>query len=94
MYNPKPIESFIDKVTKEAETAAQEIFDKYTPELIEKIKNQMQDNDKIYVSMGCAGFANDKPYWGYGEKFLKEVSDTQYPSLTAGFNLPDTISKA
>jgi len=88
MYNSKPIDSFIDKVTAEAEKAAQAIFDKYESELIRKIKAQLQPGDKINVGMGVAGFTKDT-YSGYAEDFLKTISATQYPHMQAGFCLTD-----
>lgn len=36
---------------------------------------------------------NPKPIESFIDKVTKELSSTQYPHLTAGFNLPHYISK-
>lgn len=52
MYNHITIESFINKVNKEASEAAQAVYDKYEPELINRIKSQMMEGHKLYSGMG------------------------------------------
>lgn len=88
MYNAKPIEDFIRKVEKEAEAAAQKVFDAYEQELIQKIKNQMQVGDDLIVGNGTATFRDDKDR---GNRFLTVVAMTQYQCRNwgAGFCLPD-----
>jgi len=88
MYNSKHIKAFIEKVTKEAEEAAQKVFDSYTPELIERIKNQMKNGDKLYIGMGACSSSNDN----VNEDFLNCLSATQYTTLEASFIL-DNINK-
>lgn len=89
MYNAKQIERFIDKVNKEASTAAQAIYDKYEPELIQRIKNQMRAGDKLIIGMGTATFnKSDK-----ATDFCDVVARIQYSdSLEAGFSFGE-ISK-
>lgn len=93
MYNHIELESFIDKVTKEADEAAQAIFDKYTPELERRIKAQMKKGHTIVFGMGTAAISpsRDLPY-NYAEKFLHVLTSTQYPILKANFS-PNDIYK-
>lgn len=92
-YRSNHIQAFIDKVTQEAEAAAQAIFDANNAKLQEMINNQVLPNQKLYVGMGSATIDDtqkDLPY-DYAEKFLRVVSDTQYhkDNVCAGFNVGD-----
>lgn len=88
MYNHTHLEQFMEKVTAEAEQAAQEIFDRYTPELERRIKAQMKNGHTILVGMGTACIAPDEDLPnGYADKFLRLISATQYAVLKSNFNL-------
>jgi hypothetical protein len=51
MYNAKPIDDFIRKVEKEAEAAAQKVFDSYENELIQKIKRKINYHHLSYLML-------------------------------------------
>ena len=93
-YNTKHIQNFIDKVKKEAEEKAQEVFNRYNDELIQRIQNQMHEGDVINIGMGTASiidkFGKDK-----AEKMADIISSTQYwnESVSAGFDLPNKLTK-
>lgn len=93
MYNHTCIADFIEKVNKEASEAAQKVYDKYEPELIDRIKNQIKQGDKIFIGMGTASVKN-KNGENIAEKLAVEIGQTQYwnDTVSAGFSLDD-ISK-
>lgn len=87
MHNSHTIESFIEKVSKEANAAAQKVFDQYQSELEQRIRNQMKKGEKITVCMGsCYSSITNA-----NEDFLKTLSDTQYRKkyLDAGFYITE-----
>jgi hypothetical protein len=88
MRNSKHIEAFIERVTKEANEAAQLIFDKYQKELEEKIYNQLQSGDWLSIGNGSASIENKKGD-DVGEDLADVLSRTQYPALDANFSLDD-----
>ena len=94
MYNHKSVQTFIDKVNKEAEEAAQKIYDKYNPELLQRIQNQLGEGTTVWTGMGTANVVNK-----HGEDIAEELSclmgQTQYWStnVSAGFNLPNNFNK-
>lgn len=92
MYNSKEIDIFIEKCYKEAGKAAQDVLDKYEPELRERIKRQMRAGDKFFIGMGTASFKNKKDNY-VGEELALVLSSTQYwdDTVKAGFNLTDII---
>jgi hypothetical protein len=91
MYNSTQINDFCDKVHKEAEEAAQKVYDSYKEEMLQRIKNQLQEDDILHIGMGTACFDDDK---GKGESFLIAIAEhTQNPHICAGFEIPDKIFK-
>jgi hypothetical protein len=83
MYNHIHIEKFIKKVNKEANEAAQAVFDKHLPELERMIKAQMNKGDKLFSGMGMCTFRSEK-----GEKLQEVLTGTQYGDvIEANFNL-------
>jgi len=95
MYNPNQINPFFKRVHEEASKAAQEVYNKHTPELIQRIKNQMGEGHEVYSGMGSCVITNAK-----NEKldndFDQTLADnTQYHTrnLEAGFYIPSSITK-
>lgn len=82
-YNSNSINSFIERVNKEAEKAAQQVFDKYQEEFETRVKNQMLPGDTLILSMGSGYFKNKE--FGVAEKFISAVSDIQYLEQRASF---------
>lgn len=92
-YRANHIEAFINKVKKEAEEAAQAVFDKHNEKLQELVNNQVLPNQKLIVAMGAATIVQpdrELPYL-YAEKFLGTIANTQYWSdnISAGFCICD-----
>lgn len=76
-------------VHKEANEAAQRIYDKYQPELERRILAQLKSGNKLTIGMGSATIKNEK-----GEYIAEELADvlarTQYcDKLDATFMLND-----
>lgn len=90
MYNHIQLEKFIDKVKKEANKAAQDVFDKYNDELTLRIKKQMLSGHSFHSGMGSASFWN-KNGDNVGEKVAEVLTQTLYPTLDAGFDLVDEL---
>jgi hypothetical protein len=89
MYNHTSISEFIHKISKEAEKAAQDIFDKHNAELERRVKAQIKTGDKFVIGMGTAFIMNSKGEY-VGEKLGDVLSRTAYcEDVTAGFNLND-----
>jgi hypothetical protein len=94
MYNTKDIEKFMDKVHKEANEAAQKVYDKYTDELIRRIQNQLFHEDKLHIGMGSASISRKQSEGFFGEPFAGAIARTQYcEELDANFILPSYIYK-
>lgn len=92
-YQSKHIENFIEKVKKEAEEAAQAVFNKHNAKLQQMVENQVLDGQKFLIGMGTATIRDDSrdlPY-DYAQKFLSTVSNTQYwgSQVEAGFSIGD-----
>lgn len=95
MYNKKQLENFFDKVHLEASEAAQKIYDKYTPELKERLLNQMGEGHKMYFGMGAVSIEGLKSLnkannlHGFGD-FIAD--NTEYwDKVRAGFNMETLI---
>lgn len=94
MYNIKDMEIFISKVHKEADEASQKVYDKYTPELIERIQKQLFDKDEIHIAMGIASISRNGSDDFFGEPLADVCARTQYcEELSANFALPEYIYK-
>jgi non-homologous end joining protein Ku len=95
MYKHKAIENFIDRVNKEAAKAAQQVYDKYQPELLKMIQDQIHQDDVLTVGMGSAGIDRPgKDMYNITDKFTRVIAQTQYTNEEfSGFNLPYTIRK-
>lgn len=95
MYNYKSIENFIEKVNKEAEEAAQKVYDKYNDELLERIQAQIKKDDVVWNSMGTAIINNSKGN-EVGENLATVLGQSQYWSdnISAGFSLPYNFTKS
>lgn len=87
MYNHKLISDFIEKVNKEAEAAAQKVFDRYQPEFEKRVLSQMRNGDYLYIAMGSASFKGNETI--AMEKFSNEVAKIQYTEQRAGFGTGD-----
>jgi hypothetical protein len=92
MYNHKSVQSFIDKVNKEAEEAAQKVYDKYNPELLQRIQNQIKEGDTFWVGMGVANLEN-KDGNNVGEELALTVGSYWQNDLNCGFSLPSKFNK-
>lgn len=88
MYNSKQIENFIAKVNKEAEAAAQAIFDKYEYEFIIRVRSQMKPGDAIDIGMGTASINRET----VSDNFTNVIASIQYTEQRAGFSVGE-ISK-
>ena len=88
MYSSKVIDSFLEKVNKEAEQAAQKVFDSYESEFKAKVLDQMRMNDELYLSMG-SGYMNKDTI---NDDFVSSVANIQYMKQRASFNT-DTFIK-
>lgn len=89
MYNASQIEAFIMMVHKEANEAAQKVYNKYQPELERRILAQLKSGNKFTIGMGTATIENKE-----GEYIAEELADvlarTQYcEELDANFILND-----
>lgn len=89
MYNHKHIATFIEKVNKEAEAAAQSVYDKYLNELEHMIINQLREGDSVTLGMGVCSLKNYK-----GEEIAEDlrnvINSTQYlAELRVNFGLGD-----
>lgn len=94
MYNIKDMEIFISKVHKEADVAAQKVYDKYTPELIRRIQKQLFEKDELFIAMGTAGIKREGSDNFFGDNLSELASRTQYcEELSANFVLPQYIYK-
>lgn len=95
MYKGKRIEKFILKVTKEAEAAAQVIFDKNNDKLIAMIKEQLKPDDVLYLGMGTAALKNDKNDNKFFDSDLDDVlsaNENSDYSVSSCFDLPSVIN--
>lgn len=92
MYNAKSLADFIDKVNKEAEEAAQKVFDKYNTEFNYRIQAQLKTGDRVNAGMGFVSISNKK-----GEQVGEKLSDTltrcEYwgENIRAGLTIEDFV---
>lgn len=93
-YNYKSVESFIKKVNKEAEEAAQKVFDKYNNEFLKRVQNQIKENDTVWIGMGTASIENMHAE-EVGEKLKVVIGQSQYwrENISAGLSLPYKFNK-
>lgn len=92
MYQTKHIEAFMEKVRKEAEEAAQKVFDKHQAEFDRMVLAQMKPNDYLYVAMGSAVFKGEKRTEAQ-DKFAHSIAQIQFaPDLHANFEPKDYFS--
>ena len=82
MYNSKVIDYFLEKVNKEAEQAAQKVFDSYESQFKTKVLNQMRSGDKLNLSMG-SGYMNKDTV---NDEFITSVANIQYMEQRASFD--------
>jgi len=92
MYNSTSIDLFINKVNKEAEQAAQAVYDKYQTEFEQRLKAQIKTGDTIFSGMGAAFIKNSKGEY-VGEKLSAVICANEYNSLAVGLFTPDKLSK-
>lgn len=94
MYNHRYIKAFINKVNKEAEEAAQKVYDKYNKELIQRIQNQLGKDAIVWCGMGTADILN-KDEESIAEELQLLMYKIQYWSgnVSAGFTLPYNFTK-
>lgn len=96
MYNYKSLEAFIEKVNKEAEIAAQKVYDSYQDEFKRRVKAQIKDNDIVCHVMGSTSIYNPVTKRDeIGEKLGDVLGLTQYwrDNTSAGLSLPYKFSK-
>lgn len=88
MHNSKRVEDFIDKINKEAEEAAQKVFDKYENHFRSLVESEMKKNDKLILSMGSSYYenTNQENITEAGRKFLDVIAHIQYMQQRASFN--------
>lgn len=92
MYNYNQLESFIDKIQKEAIAAADAVLNKYEPELIERIKKQLNKGDTLVSGMGTAFVkgASGEIKDTVNDNFTMSLAGIQYNDFVGtGFALPD-----
>lgn len=92
MYNANQISDFIDKVNKEAEAAAQQVYDKYQNEYEQRLLSQIKTGDTIYSGMGTAFIENSKGVY-VGEKLTDVLCRNEYNNLRVGLTTPDNFKK-
>lgn len=94
MYKHKAIENFIGKVNREAAEAANKVYAKYQPQLLELIKAQLHPDDTLTIGMGSAGIdrKGGKDVYNISDEFTRVIASTQYTNEEfSGFSLPYTI---
>ena len=88
MYNTKSIEEFIEKVNKEAEAAAQLVFDKYEAEFKQKVEEELQAGTELYLSMGSSYYVGCDKYNSHEtEAFADIVASVADLEQQATFNI-------
>lgn len=88
MHNSKLINDFIEKVNKEAEEAAQKVFDKYDKEFVKLVSNQLKPGETLCLANGSRYFKKTDPLYETDaqDKFGDAVAQIQYLKQRAGFN--------
>lgn len=102
-YNYKYIEAFLNKVNKEAEQAAQAVFEKYEAEFLKKVQAQLMPNDIVWHGMGACviqkqSYADSNKCNVVSSEVGKNLSDIlgeyQYFKIThVGMTLPYKFNK-
>lgn len=93
-YNYKSIEAFLEKVNKEAEEAAQRVFDKYEAEFLQRVQAQLKEGDIVYHGMGVCTIANLATGEEHGKNLSDLLGEYQYHKITnVGMNLPYKFTK-
>lgn len=99
MYKYKAIENFIDKVNKEAAEAANKVYQKYEPQLVKMIQQQLHPYDELYIGMGSVSIDRKgevmERFYDVKSNFTRPIVDTQYQpdKYSIGFVLPSLITK-
>lgn len=94
MYSAKKVQKLIDKANKEAEKAAQNVYDKYQKELNLLIKTELQKDDIIYTGMGSASLSRKGKTIYSDNELVDAIQRLQcYHKLDAGFTTEDKIMK-
>lgn len=83
MYNGQSIDHFIEMVNKEAEEAAQKIYDKYQDEFIKRVQSQIKTGDIINIGMGTASINREN----VNDNFTNVIASIQYTEQRAGFGI-------
>lgn len=94
-YVAKHLEIFIEGVHKEAEIAAQAIYDKHQAKFNELISNQVPSGHHLIIGNGTT-FIRTKDnevfinaYYKKADKFSDVLSQVQYKKIDAGFDVID-----
>jgi uncharacterized protein (DUF305 family) len=87
-YNAETIEKFIKMVNKEAQEAAQKVFNKYQEEFDRRVLAQMIEGHTLIVAMGSAVIKEEEDV-DYARKFCNAVAEIQYTKQRAGFSTKD-----
>lgn len=92
MYNNTHIKKFIERVNKEAESAANEVFRFYEEEFKKMVEAQLGKGDELYLVNGM-GFikgrgdrVGEKPYTEGMQNFVSTIAQIQYLEQRASFN--------
>lgn len=91
-HNAKSLEIFVQNAIKEANAAAQKVFDMYQMEFESRVLAQLNDGDKLSCGMGIASVTTAKGKdISYDNEFIKLLTQLQYPyqDLNASFDTPD-----
>ena len=88
MHNSKLVQDFIDKVNKEAEEAAQKVFDKYDADFVKLVTGQIKTGESLYLVNGGRYFKKTEREFETEaqEEFGDVVCQIQYIQQRAGFN--------
>lgn len=94
MYNASQIEEFIKKVNKEAEQAAQKVFDSYDKEFNRRIEAQLKKGDRIFAGMGLVSIENSKGEY-VGKKLSEVLTQTEYwgKNIKSGLSVDEITKK-
>lgn len=95
MYNHKQIMQFIEKVNGEAQL----LYDKYNPELVQRIQNQLHKDDQLFIANGACSLVRSIKGKEYSKidiecEFVDLVRDLQFTEMyDSGFSVPYIMNK-
>jgi nucleoid DNA-binding protein len=92
MYNSNHLKEFIEKVSQEAEAAANEVFKKYDAEFKRKVEAQLGKGEQLYLVNGSGYIkgrgdrVGEKPETEAMRNFVDTIAHIQYLEQRASFN--------